>query len=240
MRQEIKDQVHLGNETLTVEHLSELDNIINSLESVLKSVRTQTEALEQEIQAKNKKISACNSEIAELKKLLSGFQYYFDNPSYKGRTGIYKYGASKTASGDLKKVMDLTRKKYQDDIIYLSIHLNATNDSKQTYISGMYVFYRNNNPSTNTGYYKNYNVSERSRLSSLLLQETNKSTKFAQNASTPRVGDFSVLRENNLVSALAEVGFMNNPNDLKLVVQDSVREDAAYGMLKGIVAYFNK
>ena len=33
---------------------------------------------------------------------------------------------------------------------------------------------------------------------------------------------------------------MNNPNDLKLVVQDSVQEDAAYGMLKGIVAYFNK
>ena len=98
LRQEIKDQVHLGNETLTVEHLSELDNIINSLESVLKSVRAQTEALEQEIQAKNKKISACNSEIAELKKLLSGFHYYFDNPSYKERTGIYKYGASKTAS----------------------------------------------------------------------------------------------------------------------------------------------
>ena len=116
-----------------MEHLSELDNIINSLESVLKSVRTQTEALEQEIQAKTKDLSLQLGDC-ELKKLLSGFQYYFDNPSYKERTGIYKYGASKTASGDLKKVMDLTRKKYQDDIIYLSIHLNATNDSnKLTY-----------------------------------------------------------------------------------------------------------
>ena len=97
----------------------------------------------------------------------------------------------------------------------------------------------NNNPSTNTGYYKNYNVSERSRLSSLLLQETNKSYQVCSECIYTTCGRLQRTAENNLVSALAEVGFMNNPNDLKLVVQIQF-EDAAYGMLKGIVAYFNK
>ncbi len=238
LSQKVKDQIYLGNETLTIEQLSELNQIIVSLDSAADSINLEIQTLEQEMQAAAGRITACETEIAELKRLLSGFQAYFDNPAYKERTGIYQYGTSRTASEDLKKVMDLTREKYQKDVIYVSIHLNATVESTQTYISGMYLFYRNNSPSTNTNYYKNYNTDERYKLSLLMLQETNKATDFAQNSSKPLAGDYSVLRENNLVSTLVEVGFMNNPNDLAMVVKDSVREDAAYGMLKGIVAYF--
>lgn len=102
------------------------------------------------------------------------------------------------------------------------------------------MFYRNNYPKANSNseYYKNYNEDARRRLAGKLLQETNKSTKFNQNSSSPRADDFSVLRENNLVSSLVEVGFMNNPNDLSLVAKESVRDDAAYGMLMGIIEYF--
>jgi peptidoglycan hydrolase-like protein with peptidoglycan-binding domain len=240
LSQEIKNNIHLGNENLSIDQLNELDKIINDIGTYLKKFNEDKNELEDELKNIESKIKEYESEIAELKRLLLGFQYYFDNPMYGSRRDIYKYGPSNSASDDLKKVMDLTQEKYQDNIIYLSIHLNATNASVQTSASGMYMFYRNNNPSTNTNYYKNYNVEKRKELASLLLLETNKSTNFDKKVASPHMADFSVLRENNLVSTLAEVGFMNNPNDLKLVAQDSVREDAAYGMLMGIVEYFKK
>lgn len=244
LRQEIKNQIHMGNENLLIDQLDELheivSTIITSVEDVRATVNTKKATLEGDLVNITNQINALDSEIKELKRLLQGFDDYFKNPTSKTRSGIYGYGNSNSASDDLKKVMNLTREKYQDNIIYLSIHLNATNAAVQTSASGMYMFYRNNNPSTNSNYYKNYNVEKRKELASLLLLETNKSTSFSKKVASPHMEDFSVLRENNLVSTLAEVGFMNNPNDLKLIAQDSVREDAAYGMLKGIVEYFKK
>ena len=228
LRQEIKNQIHMGNENLLIDQLDELheivSTIITSVEDVRATVNTKKATLEGDIVNITNQINALDSEIKELKRLLQGFDDYFKNPNSKTRSGIYGYGNSNSASDDLKKVMNLTREKYQDNIIYLSIHLNATNDATQTSASGMYMFYRNNNPSTNSNYYKNYNVEKRKELASLLL-ETNKSTSFSKKVASPHMEDFSVLRENNLVSTLAEVGFMNNPNDLKLIAQDSVRED---------------
>jgi len=241
---EIKDQIQY--EELTENKLKNAeDGAANFVSSIILSLAhvNDDELIAQIEELKNKreeiknKINAYETKINELKSLLEGFQYYFNNPSYKERTGIYSQSGS--ASKNLQKVMDLTREKYQDNIIFVSIHHNATNAAVQTSASGMYTFFRNNSPSTNTNYYKNYNVEKRQRLASLLLLETNKSTNFSKKQTTPVNADYSVLRENNLVSTLVEVGFMNNPNDLKQIVQDSVREDVAYGLLKGIIAYFN-
>lgn len=231
---------------LTVEALVEagpdssriFESISENLTAEKDKAEKEKNALEKKFNEADNMVNTYENEISELQDLLKGFDYYFKYPANNNRTGIYQYGKSNTASSYLKKVMDLTRKKYQDNIIFVSIHLNSTNDAVQTSASGMYTFYRDNSPSTNTNYYKNYNVDKRKRLASLLLLETNKSTNFSKKPSAPLNADFSVLRENNLVSTLVEVGFMNNPNDLKQVVKDSVREDVAYGLLKGIVAYF--
>ncbi len=243
LSQKVKDQLHLGNVSLTVEHLPELDNIPSSVESTLAQIQANVDTLTQEVHALSTKVKACDAEIAELKRLIGTFQHYFDNPTSEARVGAYatpSINGKRIASPDLKKVMDLTGAKYQDNVIFLSIHLNATVEKVQTYISGVDMFYRTNQPKNNTytKYYTDYNDAARRKLAARLLQETNKTTNFRQKRSYTRIDDFSVLRENNLVSALAEIGFMNNPNDLELVKQDSVREDAAYGMLKGIVEYF--
>ncbi|HHY83574.1 MAG TPA: hypothetical protein GX505_13000 [Clostridiales bacterium] len=241
--QSLKDQIHLGNEPLTEENVSELGQIISSVESIISLWQQEIPALEQQIQALNSEIESLDSEIAELQRLLAGFKPYFDNPSLQSRTGIYQavmVGTKLYASEDLKKVMDLARSKYQDNIIFVAIHLNATTASQQTSASGMYVFYRDNTPpsSSSSDYYKNYNKDTRIKLAGSLLRETNKYTDFSKKYSTPLNENFSVLRENNVVSALVEVGFMNNPNDLNLIRQESLRKAAAYGMLKGIIEYF--
>jgi peptidoglycan hydrolase-like protein with peptidoglycan-binding domain len=243
LRQSVKDQLVLGNESITPENLDDLESILDSIEAAKNMNNTAISVLEDKNKTLLERIQNVKDEISEVHRLLCGFQPYFDNPANQNRTGIYtvtKDASFNVASADLQKVMDLTRKKYQDNILFISIHCNATVEKTQTYISGMYVFYRNNNPKANNNrsYYKNYNETARQKLASKLLIETNKSTNFIQSTSQPRVDDFSVLRENNLVSALVEVGFMNNPHDLNLIIQDSVRTDAAYGMLKGIISYF--
>ncbi len=243
LSQGLKDQLHLGNVSLTLEHLPELDNILASVESVLAQMQAAVDTLSNEIEALSAKVITCDAEITELKRLIGTFQHYIDNPTSEARVGAYatpSINGKRIASPDLKKVMDLTGAKYHDNVIFLSIHLNATVERVQTYISGVDMFYRTNQPKNNTytKYYTDYSDAARRKLATKLLQETNKTTDFRQKRTYTRIDDFSVLRENNLVSALAEIGFMNNPNDLELVKQDSVREDAAYGMLKGIIEYF--
>ena len=49
-----------------------------------------------------------------------------------------------------------------------------------------------------------------------------------------------MLRENNLVSALCEVGFLNNSSDRKLLQQNTTLDNSALGMFNGIKAYFDQ
>jgi peptidoglycan hydrolase-like protein with peptidoglycan-binding domain len=242
LRQQLKDQIYLGSTVLAQENLSELEQMIASVDQAVLQIDTEGDKLQQEINALNSSIAGYNSSLAELQRLLNGFSAYFSNPSYNNRTGIYSVipsGTRNIASNDLKKVMDLTREKYQDKIVFIAIHLNATNTT-QTTASGMYTFYRDNQPDSynNADYYENYNSAARIKFASKLLQETTNATSFSKKQTAPHNDDFSVLRENNVVSSLVEVGFMTNPSDLSLVAQPSYREKVAYGMFRGISEYF--
>lgn len=240
--QQWKERIHLGTQPFNEAALAELDSIIDSVEEALLEVDEQGQILEQEIDILNSQISRDNSYLGELHRLLNGFRPYFNDPSLNSRTAIYnvvKNGAMNIASDDLQKVMDITREKYSDNIVFVSIHLNATN-APETSASGIYLFYRNNRPNNNynADYYTNYNASARMKFATKLLQEANKTTNFSKKKTTLNIDDFSVLRENNVVSALVEVGFMNNSNDLALVAQPTFRENVAYGLFKGIMEYF--
>lgn len=236
-----KLMIYMGNLPLT-EGLIELDSIISSVEQAKLLVTLQVGIIEKDIQALSNDILVYNNTLADLERKQDGFQKYLSNPSLNTRTGIYEVAMNESlniASKDLTEVMNLTRAKYQDTLIFISIHLNAT-EAVVTSASGVYTFYRDNAPETsnNISYYKNYNTVARNKLSLMLLQEMNKITTFEKKKTVPYRDDFSVLRENNLVSALVEVGFMNNPNDLKLVSQSSFRENVAFGMLKAVIEYF--
>ncbi len=51
--------------------------------------------------------------------------------------------------------------------------------------------------------------------------------------------DLVVVRETNMIAALAELGFLTNPTEEKLIITDAYHEKAAQALANGIVNYFN-
>lgn len=51
--------------------------------------------------------------------------------------------------------------------------------------------------------------------------------------------DLVVVRETKMVAALAELGFVTNPEEEKLIITDAYHEKAAQAIANGIVNYFN-
>jgi N-acetylmuramoyl-L-alanine amidase len=207
-------------------------------------------ALQAEIEDMDNHIRDKNQQIDNLMTRIGQFRRYLDNPNMVNREGIYSVisiNGRNYANADLVEVFDLTGRKYQDDYLFISLHCNSTGAHEQTSSSGISVFYRDNGPysyngtyGVNVEYYKGYNAAERERFANILLEQINAATNFSKKYTAPYKADFSVLRENNVISVLIEVGFINNPNDRALLLQQQVREDVAAGIYKGIVEYYKK
>ena len=218
--------------------------ILSQIEGKLPVLRQEKKALEEQIAAKEANITLLNTRIEQ-------FKVYLNNPGLTDRVGIYGellMGGKRYATPELAEVLDLTRQKYQDNYLFISIHCNATATAgDQTSASGISIFYRDNGPysydgtyGVNVEYYQNYNAAEREKFAKALLQQLNAISKFSKKYTAPYKADFSVLRENNLISVLVEVGFINNPNDRALLIKEQTREDVAAGIYKGIVEYYKK
>lgn len=52
-------------------------------------------------------------------------------------------------------------------------------------------------------------------------------------------GNYLVLRENKQKAILIELGYLSNPNEERQVTSDQFREQATYGIYKGIINYFD-
>ncbi|MCM8899788.1 peptidoglycan-binding protein [Caldicoprobacter algeriensis] len=221
-----------------------IGEIISQIEDKLPVLEQEKKALEEEIAAKEEQISILSTRIQQ-------FKVYLDNPGMTDRVDIYAeqmVNGKRYATPDLVEVFDLTRQKYQDNYLFISLHCNSTpGDGDQTSASGISVFYRDNGPyayngtyGVNVEYYKGYNAAERERFAKVLLQQLNATTNFSKKYTVPYKADFSVLRENNVISVLVEVGFINNPNDRALLIKEQTREDVAAGIYKGIVEYYKR
>lgn len=224
--------------------LTDLNGVISVIDSTITFNKQRIAELEADILGYTSSTQNLAETIFDLKRKVEGFNYYLARPTLNSRIGIYeatKSGTMNIASKDLTEVMNLTNEKYQDNLLFISIHLNAT-EAKVTEASGMRIFYRDNNPDSglNLHYYKGYNATKRRNLAMHLLTQTNAATPFSQNPTQTNRADFSVLRENNLVSALVEVGFMNNPTDLSQLLMPNVRDGVAYGVYRGIVEYYRE
>ncbi len=175
------------------------------------------------------------------------FDHYINNPHLESREGIFALSRDSSnnvqANDMLSRVFDLTRERYQDDIVFISVHINSTTQNA-TDSSGIRMFYRHNGPTFawgvgNPHYYLNYNAIARRALSQNLLNSLNAFTHFQGEVASPTRMDFSVIRETNLVSSLIEVGFINNAGDRTLMLQEQLREDAAAGIYTGLVNHFD-
>ncbi|NLJ67434.1 MAG: hypothetical protein GX340_09010, partial [Clostridiales bacterium] len=234
--------------------LDELNKDMENLKSSEKATEADISKLENEILKLTEDIATLESEISEtedqitdLKDKAKLLQNILNNPSLKSRTGIYvpssTSGGKNIINKKLKEIFDLTREKYDNDMIFIAIHCNATAGGTTT-ASGVQVYYRDgsseNGYATNQNYYNNYNNSKRLRLANAMLKNTRNNTDFKGSWSTPFRKDFHVLREQNLPSVLMEIGFVNNPDDVRLLNQKQTRENAAKGMYLGIVEYFKQ
>ncbi|MBO8163878.1 MAG: SH3 domain-containing protein [Brevibacillus sp.] len=117
----------------------------------------------------------------------------------------------------LKSRVDIAVQNKAD--LFVSIHHNTHPNSLT---SGTIVFY--------------YDKGRSSKLASLVQSEIVKATNYKNlNA---RYGNYFVLRENPVVSILAEIAFLSNYQD-ELRLRSSKHQDlAAEGIFKGIVRYF--
>lgn len=252
------EALEAAQEELTAKE-TELDRIredIISMEEELPAIRNDITQLEEDIPALEQELLLLDIEIQEAEAEAEGirskgklFKTYLNNPGLNSRQGIYEvnYDSDKGKNyinEELEEIFELARTYYQEDIIFISIHCNSTAEDV-TSASGIQVYYRDNGPSSSWGtygvnseYYKNYNAQKREELARALLKHTTENAGFSGSYSSPYKQDFAVLRESNLVSVLMEIGFINNPNDRKLLTQEQTRENVAKGMYKGIVEYF--
>lgn len=186
-------------------------------------------------------------QINTLTSKIAMFDNFIDNPNLETREGsIFAIARDQSnnarANELLSRVFDITRERYQNNIIYISVHINSTSQV-ETASSGIRMFYRHNGPSFAWGtgiptYYTNYNAISRRELSQSMLNTLNAATDFTIEVAAPLRMDFSVIRETNIVSSLIEIGFINNPLDRALLVQEQFRENSALGIYQGLFNYF--
>ncbi|NLJ41844.1 MAG: hypothetical protein GX352_09620 [Clostridiales bacterium] len=217
----------------TKDDIAKLNGEISSLDKAISSLTTQ--------------IAAISAEITDLSSKSKALLNIINNPSLGSRTGIYKLdGKDKNGKNQintqLKEVLDLTREKYDKNMIFVAVHCNAMGGGGTTTASGVQVYYRDssadNGYAVNQYYYQNYNDKLRLKLAKAMLKNTRENTNFKGQWTTPFRKDFHVLREQNLPSVLMEIGFVNNPADVTLLNQEQTRENAAKGMYLGIAEYF--
>lgn len=117
----------------------------------------------------------------------------------------------------LQNRVDIAVSNHAD--IFVSIHHNTHPNSLT---NGTIVFY--------------YNEGKSSQLASLVQTELVRSTNYKDLNS--RFGNYFVLRENPVVSILAEIGFLSNYQEELRLRSFKQQELAAEGIYKGILRYF--
>lgn len=145
--------------------------------------------------------------------------------------GIYKL-QNGLINNELKELMDA--EKTEKNIIFISIHSNS---SSLTTTSGPQVYYVD---STTTSYYKGYNDAERQDLSNKLFNSIKPVLNSTNTAARVDNENYAVIREQNLPSALIEMGFMTNATDLNSLTNDSTQTNIAKAINTGIMQFFSE
>ncbi len=151
---------------------------------------------------------------------------------------------------DLKQVMDIER-QYPDWLL-ISIHCNAAEDYPDA--RGLQVYYTSSAvilhderiecqslPSADwQPSYQYYDDGGRMRLASLLYDAiVAKEPGLGAGTSAPLVDqDFAVLREQNLVSAMLELGFLTNESDRAVLGTDSSRGRLGEAIADAVYSYY--
>lgn len=114
--------------------------------------------------------------------------------------------------------------------MFLSIHLNST-VSPVTAASGMEIYYSESNNGNE------YGITSK-EMASIILKKAAKSAKTT--ARGVKSGNLLVTRKSVMPASLIEIGFVNNPDELALLITDEYQEKIASGIAEGILEVLGK
>ncbi|WP_078578984.1 peptidoglycan-binding protein [Salipaludibacillus agaradhaerens] len=106
--------------------------------------------------------------------------------------------------------------------VFLSVHANAFNGSAN---------------GTETYWYNSYQSNNSQRLANTIQSAT--LSKLGLRDRGVKLGNFHVIRETRIPSALLELGFMDHSGDAAVLRQSSSRDRAAEAIRDGMINYFN-
>lgn len=158
-----------------------------------------------------------------------GFGYQEKNVVLSIALSMEKYFAQVPFDGLLTRKTDVflslaERAKYaynNDGDVFLSIHANALNGSAQ----GQETFY----------YASNTNVDQSKALATYVHKRMQEAWGLKDRG--VKRGNYAVLRENTVPSALAEIGFIDNKTDNAYIASATRREQMAKALFLGILDY---
>lgn len=109
----------------------------------------------------------------------------------------------------------------EDTEAFISLHYNAADDQA---VNGIYTYY--------------YNGEENGKLANSIQESLMNHVNLTDHGA--KQADYKVLRDNQQLALLIELGFLTNPEEQKLIQTDSYQEKAAEGIAAGLEDYFNE
>ena len=145
-----------------------------------------------------------------------GFNVALTRTNADGLYGIY--------SKDYKK-RDMQARKEKiiasNADLVISIHMNSFTNSAYR---GAQVFYNSNNSESENV------ASSVQQVFASTLPESDKGIS---------IGDYYILKCTNIPTILCECGYLSNPEDEALLIDDNYQDKLAYAIYKGVVIYLN-
>ncbi|WP_404987644.1 N-acetylmuramoyl-L-alanine amidase [Clostridium culturomicium] len=136
------------------------------------------------------------------------------------RTGDYRLADNSTE--DLKKRAEIANNANAD--LFVSIHANSAEDRRAN--------------GTETYYHKNLSSTSNAAKIARAIQ-TNLVSSLGRYDRGVKTADFSVLRNTKMDAALAEIAFISNADEEKLLGSEQFQRNAAKAIVDGIIAGLN-
>lgn len=108
--------------------------------------------------------------------------------------------------------------------IFVSIHLNKI---PQQQYWGWQCFYKNGN-------------GESENLAKKIQENLNKSMQKENKRVAMKIDNIYIIKNVEIPTTIVECGFLSNPEEEKLLLEDNYQNKLAWGIYNGILDYFNK
>lgn len=175
------------------------------------------------------------AQIPEIDRLIGVMQSVIDDPKLANTYYLAPYDEvnGRPAHADLEKIFEYEKDPRLSNIIYISIHSNATGNIDTT-VNGTVTYYMDN--LMNSEYYTGYQEINNRKLATYLFDRVTASGGYARRGVS--VNDFFMVREVNIPSALIEIGFHTNTEDRKKLTDENVQKRVANGVAYAVIDYF--